>query len=96
MRDHDGVAEFAVGVANDHGAAAAPAADHGGDFHDIGDDGDAVGAGHQAIGNGGVALRAQFFEHARGFDEPRFFARAGEGGLRDAGRAGGDEQQREE
>ena len=44
----------------------------------------------------GVALRAQFFEHARGFDEPGFFAGAGEGGLRDAGRAGGDEQQRDE
>ena len=47
-------------------------------------------------GNGGVALRTQFFEHARGFDEPRFFTRAGEGGLRHAGRTGGDEQQRYE
>ena len=46
----------------------------------------------QAIGDEGVALRAQLFEHARGFDEPGFFARAGEGGLRDAGGAGGDER----
>ena len=91
-----GFGELSVGVANHHRAAATAATDADRDLDDVGDDGDAVGARQQAVGNERVALAVQLFEDARGFDEPRFFASAREGGLCDAGRTSGGEQQREQ
>jgi hypothetical protein len=52
-----------------------------GDLDDVGDHGDAIGARHEALGDGSVTLGEQLFEYAGSFDEPRFFARARKCGL---------------